>query len=269
MPADIVSPASEPRARARHAWLPWLGLLVVVAVTWSLGVWQFGRAQQKIALQAERERQMALPPLVLGPGTPPEAQDAQRLAVVRGEWVPQASVFLENRQHKGQPGFWLVTPLRVSAQSPQADLLVVRGWAPRDLRERTLVPQVPTPPGPVQLQGRLGPPPAALSALGSGIVETGAVRLNLDVAAYAQQFQLRPWPLVLWQTEGAATARAVQTEGAATARAVRADGLVRDWPLPAVKVDMHYGYAAQWFGIGLAAIGLMLWHRHKRKLLLP
>jgi surfeit locus 1 family protein len=233
---------------------------VVVAVTWSLGVWQLGRAQQKLALQAERERQMTLPPLVLGPGVPPEPQDAQRQAVVTGEWLPQASVFLENRQHKGQPGFWLVTPLRVSVTSPQADLLVVRGWAPRDIRERTLVPQVPTPAGPVQVQGRLGPPPAALAALGSGVVETGTVRLNLDVPAYAAQFQLKPWPLVLWQAEGAATVRAVQAKPVSVA-----DGLVRDWPMPAFKVDMHHGYAAQWFGLGLAAIGLMLWHQRKRK----
>lgn len=230
-----------------RAVLPWIGLLVVVAVTFSLGMWQLGRAQQKEAMQAELERQRALPALALDANSAPTDADRQRLATARGDWLPQANVFLENRQHQGQPGFWLVTPLRLRTE-PVVDLLVVRGWAPRDIRERTLTPKVPSPAGPVSVTGRLGAAPAALSALGSGVVETGFVRLNLDLAAYAAQHQLNPWSLVLWQTESPAAP----------------DGLVREWYQPGLNTAKHYGYAAQWFGIGLAAIGLMAWHRRKR-----
>ena len=37
------------------------------------------------------------------------------------------------------------------------------------------------------------------------------------------------------------------------------DGLRREWPLPTLGVDRHYGYAAQWFALAALMTGLYVW----------
>ena len=37
------------------------------------------------------------------------------------------------------------------------------------------------------------------------------------------------------------------------------DGLLRQWPLPAVDVQKHYGYAFQWFAMASTMTGLYVW----------
>ena len=47
------------------------------------------------------------------------------------------------------------------------------------------------------------------------------------------------------------------------------DGLRREWPLPALDVDRHYGYAFQWFALGALMTGLYVWfqlvHPHSQR----
>ncbi len=212
-------------------------VLVVVAGV-ALGLWQLGRAEQKLRLADGIARQGALAPLAAH-----ELQTAQpetlwhRKARLEGEWLPGATVFLDNRQMSGRVGFFVLTPLRLA--NDQGTLLVQRGWVPRNFEDRMRVPQVPTPAGPVSLQLRLAPPPAKLYELGPG--EGGAIRQNIDLAAFGAELKTPLLPL-----------SAVQTSAAD-------DGLLRDWPQPATDVHKHYGYAFQWFGLSTLFALLYVW----------
>ena len=104
--------------------------------------------------------------------------DIHRPVRLRGQWLPDASVFLDNRQMNGRTGFFLVTPLRLTG-SDRA-VLVQRGWTPRDFTDRSRVPTVDTPAGEVVIEGRLAPPPAKLYELGEAA--PGPIRQNIEVS---------------------------------------------------------------------------------------
>lgn len=222
--------------------------MLAIALTARLGVWQLDRAAQKSAWRAAQQAAEALPPLAPGE-LPPEMLGERsgmlhRPAWVEGQWVPGATVFLENRQMGGQPGFFVLTPLRL----PSGEAIVVqRGWAPRHRHDRSLTPQAPLPEGQVRLHGRLAGPPARLSSLGPD--SPGPLRQNLDLAEHARAtgLALKPYSLLLLEAPGAPP-----------------DGLRRDWPQPAVDVAKHQGYAAQWFLLSLLIAGLYAWFQFLR-----
>jgi surfeit locus 1 family protein len=212
--------------------------VLVVAAGMALGLWQLGRAEQKLRLADGIARQGALAPLAATELQTDRPETLwHRTAQLEGEWLPEASVFLDNRQMKGRVGFFVLTPLKLA--NGQGTLLVQRGWAPRNFQDRQRVPMVPTPTGPVALQLRLAPPPPKLYELGPG--EGGAIRQNVDLAAYGAEIKTPLLPLSALQTSAAD------------------DGLLRDWPQPATDVHKHYGYAFQWFGLSTLFALLYVW----------
>ena len=218
--------------------------LIGVALTANLGAWQLRRAAQKIALQEALESRAKLPALT-GSELARTAQQAEpqhyRPARLRGHWIVERTVFLENRQMHARVGFYVVTPLQLVGQ-PEA-VLVQRGWVPRDLVDRTLLPAVPTPSGDVvEVQGVVAPPPARLYEFASG--GRGPIRQNLDLDAFSAESGLRLLPLSVQQSGSPGSA---------------GDGLLREWPHPAVDVQKHYGYAFQWFALCALMTGLYVW----------
>ena len=219
-----------------------LAALALAAATARLGVWQLDRAAQKNALQAAIDTRRALPPLrevELARTATEAAAQHHRPAQLDGQWVQGATWFLDNRQMHGRPGFFVLTPLRLADGSA---VLVQRGWVPRDQADRTKLPTVATPGGPVSLVGRIAPPPSRLFDLG----EEGSspIRQNVDLDALARETRLTLRPLSLQQLDGTAAA---------------GDGLQREWAAPAADVHKHYGYAFQWFALCALTIGLYVW----------
>jgi surfeit locus 1 family protein len=220
-----------------------LAAVAFAALCTRLGMWQLDRAHAKLDLQARIEARRSTTVLD-GAGLASNASDAvaqyERPARLVGRWQPRATVFLDNRQMHGIPGFFVVTPLLLAGRD--AAVAVQRGWVPRNPQDRTALPAVPTPPGDVVVEGNIGPPPSRLYAFGPDA--SGPIRQNLDLAAYAREMRVPLLPLSVRQRDSAAT---------------RGDGLVRDWPAPAVDVGMHYGYAAQWFAFAAMSVGLYAW----------
>jgi len=243
--------------RARR-WLVAIAALVAIAVTARLGVWQLSRAAQKEALQAGLVERGAMPPLSQAE-LARDAQTAQaqwhRHAHLRGRWLAQHTVFLDNRQMDGRPGFYVLTPLELA---PGDAVVVQRGWVPRDVRDRTHLPAVPTPSGEVEIDAIVAPPPSRLYALGA---ETpGALRQNLDLADFAREAGLALRPLSLMQNDGQNDVQRTESDPA--------DGLARRWPAPAADVHKHYGYAFQWFALATLVAGLYVWFQLIRPRLL-
>ncbi len=255
----VTSPAAQPggdgRARKRAA-VVLVAALTGVLATARLGVWQLDRAAQKVALQRALDERGGWP--VLSQDALPVSEEAakgqhHRRVLLRGTWVPAATVFLDNRQMNGRPGFFVVTPLRLSPPSPAVAgearprvVLVQRGWVPRDAGQRTRLPDVPAAAGEVEVHGLLAPPPARLFEFQAAA--SGPIRQNLDLAAFAAETGLPLQPYSVTQT---------QADGMPAAAG--GDGLLRQWPKPAVDVHKHYGYAFQWFSLSALLAGLYLW----------
>ncbi|HEY4068447.1 MAG TPA: SURF1 family protein [Burkholderiaceae bacterium] len=230
----------SPRGRAAVILAATLAGTVLTA---NLGAWQLRRAAQKIALQDAldgRAKQPAIAQRELAATAGQALEQQYRPVQLRGHWVPERTVFLENRQMRARVGFYVVTPLQLSDR-PEA-ILVQRGWVPRDQRDRTLLPAVPTPAGEVEVDGHLGPPPSKLYDFGGA--ERGLIRQNIELDAFKTESGLRLAPLSVQQSDSPSTA---------------GDGLLRDWPRPAVDVQMHYGYAFQWFAMCALMAGLYVW----------
>ncbi len=227
----------------RRAFIVLVATLLAMAVTARLGVWQLSRAAQKEALQSALDSRGGLPELAQ-PTLP--ANEAQALAQhyrpvrLQGEWKQGATVFLDNRQMNGHPGFFVLTPLMLG---PDDAVLVQRGWTPRNTLERTRVQPVPTPTGRIEVLGQMAPPPGRLFDFASAAA-SGVIRQNLALADFSRELgvSLRPWTVLQSNTPG-----------------IVADGLLRQWPRPAADIHKHYGYAFQWFGLCALLAGLYVW----------
>ena len=236
------------RGRSGSKALLWGAALLGMALTARLGVWQLDRAEQKLTLQARIQQRGALAPL--GPADLPQgaaaaAEQHYRPVRLTGHWLAQHTVYLDNRQMNGRPGFFVLTPLRLADGSA---VVVQRGWLPRDFLDRSRIGTVPTPAGEVQVAGRLAPAPSKLFALGAA--DTGSIRQNLDLDQWALEIHQPLRPMSVHQTD----------EGPGDGMAApSADGLLRQWPAPAVDVGKHHGYAFQWFSLCALIAGLATW----------
>lgn len=219
-----------------------LAAVAVALLTARLGVWQLSRADEKLALQAAVEQQAKQPVLDVLPDDVRAASAWQHRRVrLQGRWSVAHTVYLDNRQMNGRPGFFVVTPLVLADGRA---VLVQRGWLPRDVNERTRIDDAPPPAGQISVEGRIAPPPSRLFEFEGG--DTGRIRQNVDVEAFAREIGLRLVPVSVVQT------------GPETPTA-RADKLLRDWPAPATGVGKHHGYAFQWFGLSALVVILYVW----------
>lgn len=227
------------KLRSGRFWLVTLAAVAALAVTLALGAWQLGRAHERLALQASMEERKALP--AAGEqallDARPSADSRYRPVVLRGTWLAQHTVFLDNRQMNGKPGFYVVTPLRLKGSGRA--VLVERGWAQRNFVNREQLPTIDTPPGVVEVRGRMAPPPAKLYEFDG--TPSGPIRQNLDLAQWRAETGL---PLL---------EVAVQQTGEPS------DGLLRDWPEAASGAGKNYGYAFQWWALSALIAILYVW----------
>jgi surfeit locus 1 family protein len=246
---------SIPRTRA-FAWVT-LAMLVGVVLTVRLGFWQLSRASEKEQRHSAIVAQMAVPvqdtaALLAAPAN--FGLLHQRVAL-EGEWLPQHTVYLENRPMNGRAGFWVLTPFQLNASTR---VLVQRGWVPRHQQDRTLLPDIQTPWGRVQVSGRIAPAPSNLMELSHASeatsTQTGAsnIRQNLNLQAYATQ------------TGADFAAVVLQTDAPS-------EGLLRDWPEITAGVEKNLAYAFQWFALAALQLMLYIWfqfiqpYRHARR----
>lgn len=220
-------------------WIITVAAVGVAALTFSLGQWQLRRAAQKLGLQYAIEAQGNLP--ILKAADLAGLKDLQELvhrqATLKGLWRSDLTVFLDNRQMQGKPGFIAVTPLVLDGSGQV--ILVQRGWVPRNFGERSSLPIIQTPAGPVTVRGRIAPPPSKLYEFEGA--DTGRIRQNLDITTFSRETNLALLSVSMLQT------------------GVANEGLLRDWAQPKVGTDKHYGYAFQWFALCALVIGLYVW----------
>ena len=226
----------SPQARF---WLVTVAAVLVAGVTLSLGQWQLRRAAQKQNLQLAIESQSNQFILKAADLADPDIlKDAvHRRATLKGIWRAEHTIFLDNRQMNGRTGLIAITPLVLDGTGQI--ILVQRGWALRNFTDRTKLPDIQTPSGPVTVRGRIAPPPSKLYEFKGA--DSGRIRQNIGIDTFSREIALSLMPVSMVQT------------GPAN------EGLLRDWAAPNVGIDKHYGYAFQWFGLCALVVGLYVW----------
>lgn len=266
-------------------WLAVIAGTLLALLTARLGVWQLDRAAEKTAL-AKLQRQRAgatawsgrdwpCPPAGKSPDATSgaatntthasgEAGEALQAALptrqpvhLRGRWLSQHTVFLDNRPMGGQPGFFVVTPFKLSdSRCPGGIVVVQRGWWPRDAQDRQRLPDWPDLDGDIELQGVVMPHVSQTYGLGDeGPPPLKAGRLlrqNVDEAFWRAWLGQSPLP-------GAVLQGHPEVMTSVPAAGATPPDLRRDWPQPDLGVDKHHAYAAQWFALFALSVGLTLW----------
>lgn len=239
----------------KKPWLVFLAAVLSAGLTARLGFWQLSRAEEKRALQQAVAAQTALPPL--------RAQELlndaslwlqiHRRVTLEGQWLSDQTVYLDNRAHHGQSGFWVMTPLRWASGQV---VWVQRGWVVRDPTDATKAAPVLTTQSNTIITGRIASglshmvelKKTELAAASSGL----NIRANLDVS----QMQA----MVSEHVSGVV----IQTDA-------DSEGLRRDWSLVGVGPEKNTAYAFQWFGLSGLVTLLYIWFqwigplRHARK----
>ena len=214
-----------------------------MAVALLLGNWQQRRAEEKQALQDRfdsrgRGATLQVPPRLI------ELNGVEYARVwVRGEFLPEHTILLDNRLRNGVAGYEVLTPVRIEGGG--LCVLVNRGWIAAGPR-RDLLPKFPTPAGPQSLEGIALAPGGRyfeFAAERTAGKKTGAavepVWQQLNFERYVETTRLALQPFLLRQTSASD------------------DGLARSWERVDRGIDIHRGYAFQWYS--LAALILVLY----------
>jgi surfeit locus 1 family protein len=223
--------------RFRPSWWASLGAAAVLAGCVALGFWQLDRGRQKQALIEAFRRGSDASVVLTGPV---DELPRYQQVVARGRLDEARHILLDNMpSSRGSPGYRVLTPLR---RESGRTLLVDRGWVP------------------------LGASRAELPAVGlegEGLDEEFRGRLDelprpgLRLGA-AQSPGARGWPRLLnFPTQ--AEVEAVLGEPVES-RILLLDpesgtGFERVWrPSLGFGPERHFGYAVQWFALGLAVL---------------
>ncbi|HYC49005.1 MAG TPA: SURF1 family protein [Burkholderiales bacterium] len=232
---------AEP-ARRGSLW-PLVATLAGIGVAVALGTWQLGRAQEKRELKAHVDALAAQPPIRV-PGVELAAAEVElRPVEARGVFDPRHTVYIDNRIHRGVPGYHVVTPLRI--EGSDRHVLVNRGWIAA-AAQRSRLPEVPTPSATVAVSGIAVIPRKRTLELSDQVME-GRVWQNLTIERYRSARPLAVQPFVIRQATPLA------------------DGLVREWPAPDLGIEKHYGYAFQWFALAAALLVFYAATRYRRR----
>lgn len=222
--------------------------MALVALFISFGQWQWNKASVKGSLQALLDARSAEPAIAM----PVVAADGQALryrqVIARGRYEPEYQILIDNRVHREQAGYHVITPLRI--EGSEMRVLVNRGWVPA-LAEHSQTPQVATPAGTVEVSGMAIVPGTRYFTLGTESGNAGGwqkVWQNLDLPRYGKLVSFPLQPVIIQLSPASA-----------------AGGFAREWPRPDERIERHLGYAFQWWGFALATVLIWLFVNFRRE----
>lgn len=232
------------RLRQRPAFrlVPALAACAAIALATWAGYWQSVRALQKDEIESRAAAGRDAVEVALGGAAlAAESVDGRKL-VVRGEFIPAATVYWDNRFAGRATGMAVVTPLRPAGGGTV--VLVDRGIV-QPAADRTKLPPVGTPSGMVEIRGRAYIAPRRTLELKEN-TDTGPLWQNLTPEKFAERTGMQVQPFMLRQGGDGAT-----------------DGLIRAPDVgPAVDAGMtaakHRGYAFQWYSLAVLILSLFL-----------
>lgn len=224
----------------------WAIIVTVVSVFFfiELGRWQLSRADEKNE-RYEQLEQYATEPAITLPEVLIKLEDFQyRNIEVQGEYLPEHTIYLDNKTYKGRAGYHVITPLKIANSS--LCVAINRGWIATGY-DRTILPLIPEISEPVKVTGIVVSPKSRALELSDKVLPVGKLWSNFDLQRYQEVTGLEMQPVMVLQKD--------KIE----------DGLVRDWDKPDSGASKNIGYAIQWFSLAATAIIIFLVLNVRRK----
>ena len=214
--------------------IPFIATVILVALGCSLSYWQTQRAVQKEAIEAKLKARENLPAIDL-PSSVDINQMEYKRVILKGEFVKDWPIYLDNRPMNGIAGMYVLMPFQLQGASKY--VLVARGWIPRNPQDRMLIQHIETPLGYIQIEGILKAHSGHILQLGkSEPLRSGSLVQNLELAAFEEESKLPVYPFIVEQTSDTK------------------DGLSRAWPRASMGSERHRGYAFQWLALAGTAL---------------
>jgi len=214
---------------------------VVFLILMSLGLWQLSRAEQKASTQQALNASLSLSELEIV--SPLNVDEVNRFRHVRleGRFDTQHQYLLDNRIHKGRPGFLVITPFWYANEN--SVLLVNRGWLPLGQTRQDL-PNITVADAPRVIRGILADLPGKLPSFGIGPSTSGGgwpriIRdVEIEQIGLDLGYTMSPYLLQLEQADSAA--------------------YTQNWQAIASGPEKNQSYAIQWFSMALVIVILFI-----------
>lgn len=231
----------------------WLFVLLILVVAVSkiiLGVWQLRRHAERRDKNDLIAARMTGGAEELGLEELNSEQALYHRARLYGQFDTLKEIVLKSRSHNGQPGYYLVTPLKLEQDQ---GILIDRGWIANDEADREARAKNNLT-GPISLEGILLPSQKepGIGFMADPTLSAENPRLSawrvLDVERIQEQipYTLLPHYVLL------------------TSNLDEPAHLLLDEP--EIDSGPHLGYAAQWFAFTLVAlVGGAFWLKHRSK----
>jgi cytochrome oxidase assembly protein ShyY1 len=234
------------RFALRPKWiLSHLFVIALVVTMVNLGLWQHRKLDHRKASNRVVEQNLAAPGVPIDRLVTTTSSDdavarvANRHVTVSGTYEPDAQVIVRSRSLDGDPGSWVLTPLR---RSDGSLVVVNRGWIPNDGSFLAVPRQYVLPTGVVHVEGLLQPPQTR-GAFGPRDPPTGTLTnlARADIARYAKQL------------DGPVVPAWVQLQKETPAPAAGTDA-PRILAPPELDEGPYFSYFVQWFIFSTIAV---------------
>ena len=212
-------------------WKPTVIFFCLFLMVLSLGIWQIDRGYNKKELENTFLERQSQPVKEIKYNTF-ENSDLYRNVVLEGKYLGQIFL-LDNKIHNGKPGLKVFSPFESINESL---VLVSRGWI--EFEDRSNLPMIKTERNALKIQGILR------SESKDFILENDNMKkntnpilvqtINLDELSNYLGKPLSPYILELSELSKSA--------------------FVKTWQPINLSSFRHFGYAVQWFGLGLVLI---------------
>lgn len=230
-----------------------LAMLVCIPLFVKLGLWQYHKAQQKLAVQAvylsSQDNGVLDFPLEIS-NQDEVSIDAWKYKKVKisGYYAPQYQVLLDNQTEGNRAGYHVITPLQVL--NTKQYVLVNRGWiVAKDTHSE--LPTFTTPSTLQHIEGQIWVPSKKFFTLEDASTQTANLAQtawqNMDMVKYQKAF-----PITI-------SAMAIKLDPAAAE-----GGFVRNWQIPVERIATNIGYAYQWFGFAITTFFIYLYMSFSR-----
>lgn len=211
-----------------------------------LGLWQYSKAEQKQALQAQYDASSSHQSEAIPNDLSNPESFRYKQVEVNGEYVKQYQILLDNQVEGEAAGYHVITPLKIDGSDEL--VLIDRGWIPASDNHAD-VPQIEVPIGAQKVLGQIWVPSKKFYTLSPQSAENGQWQVlwqNMDMDAYAKAVPIKVLPVVIRMSS--------DNQG----------GFVRNWIRPDDRIATHLGYAYQWYGFAFAAFAIYLFVGFRR-----
>jgi surfeit locus 1 family protein len=221
-----------------------IAVIVFLPLLISLGYWQLHRAAEKQHLKDDYLTRSHAQPLDFTQKLPTNIDYYP--VKITGTFDNAHQFLLDNKFHNHQIGYEVLTPLLLNNKQT---VLVNRGWIAQGASRQQL-PMLAAVKNPVVLEGIIYIISKKTYALHDPANETTWPRriqiVNFPQLEKISGYHLLPFLVLL--------------------NANQANGFVREWSPINLNVNMHYGYAAQWFALAATLLVLFIILNTKRKI---